>query len=163
MKKQILLGAAAALLLMLAGSCRGNQNVSWSMSYYNFETTLTGTAPSGGLSLRCWGNGPDKARAIENAKKNAVYDVIFKGVKGGTQSYMNKPIVTEVNARERYAEYFDRFFADGGEYRNFVTEASDSDKSRVKSKSNGRENFGVTVIVDRPALQQQLRTDGVIR
>lgn len=75
---------------------------------------------------------------------------------------MSQPIVTEVNACERYAAYFDRFFADGGEYKRFVKETSGSDMSRTKSKSDGRENFGVTVTVDRPALVRQLREDNVI-
>lgn len=44
-----------------------------------------------------------------------------------------------------------------------MKETSGSDNSRVKSKSNGRENFGVTVNVDRPALQKQLREDGIIK
>ena len=58
---------------------------------------------------------------------------------------MSQPIVTEVN-----------------EYKRFVKETSGSDMSRTKSKSDGRENFGVTVTVDRPALVRQLREDNVI-
>lgn len=147
--------------IMLQG-CRGSQRVADSMSYYNFDTTCVAVSPSGMLTLRAWGSGPDRDKAVTEAMKNAVSDVIFKGVKGGGKSYATQAIVTEVNARERYAEYFDRFFADNGEYKKFVNETSTQDKSRLEAKSNGRRNFGLTVDVDRNGLREQLRRDGVI-
>lgn len=163
MKTRNILWAALCGVMLILGSCRGNQNVSESVSYYNFGTSYVNASPSGIVTIRSWGSGPDKSQAIEEAKKNAVYDMIFKGIKGAPKGYMSTALVNEVNARERYAEYFDRFFAKGGEYKKFVKETSGSDNSRVKSKSNGRENFGVTVNVDRPALQKQLREDGIIK
>lgn len=158
---KIMLPAMCALALML-GSCRPNKEVRDSLSYYSFETSYVGTSPSGLVTVRAWGSGPDKAHAIEEAKKNAVSDVIFKGIKGAPAAHTSNPVVTEVNARERYAGYFDRFFADGGEYKYYVKETSLSDGSRTKAKSSGRENFGITVDVDRSALVQRLRADGVI-
>lgn len=147
--------------MVVAAGCRSNQNVSDHLSYYKFETSSVNVSPSGIITVRAWGNGPDKRAAIETAMKNAVSDVIFKGVKGSS-GYAGQPIVTEVNARERYAEYFDRFFANGGEYTRFVTESSSKDKSRAKAKSNGRENYGVTLDIDRPALARHLSDDGII-
>ncbi len=158
---KLYLSAACFVILMLVAGCRGQKEVSGAWSNYEFGTSYVNASPSGELTVRSWGSGSDKAAAIEAAMKNAVNDVIFKGIKGG-KGYLCQPIVTEVNARERYADYFDRFFADGGEYKNFVKETSGSDKSRTKSKSDGRENFGVTVTIDRPALLRQLRADNVI-
>lgn len=159
-KKSYLPAVCLAAVLLMAG-CRGHKEVSGTWSNYEFGTSYVNASPSGEVTLRSWGSGPNKSGAIEAAMKNAVNDVIFKGIKGG-KGYMSQPIVTEVNARERYAAYFDRFFADGGEYKKFVKETSGSDMSRTKSKSDGRENFGVTVTVDRPALVRQLREDNVI-
>ena len=158
--KPIIAAACFALMLQLSG-CRGQKEVSSAWSAFGFETSYVNASASGIVTVRAWGNGSDKAHAIETAKKNAVSDVIFKGVKGG-KGYLGQPIVTEVNARERYAEYFDLFFADGGEYKNFVTESSNSDMSRTRSKSDARENYGITVDIDRSALVRQLRSDNVI-
>ncbi|MDE6361204.1 MAG: hypothetical protein K2L39_08290 [Muribaculaceae bacterium] len=158
---KLYLSVACIVAMMLVTGCRGQKEVSATWSNYEFGTSYVNASPSGEVTIRSWGSGPDKAGAIEAAMKNAVNDVIFKGIKGGN-GYTSQPIVTEVNARERYAEYFDRFFADGGEYKRFVKETSGSDMSRTKSKSDGRENFGVTVTVDRPALVRQLRDDNVI-
>ena len=155
------LSVAITLVMIVLTGCRGQKEISGTWSNYEFGTSYVNASPSGEVTVRSWGSGPDKAQAIEMAKKNAVSDLIFKGISGG-RGYTSKPIVTEVNARERCAEYFDRFFADGGEYRNFVRETSSSDKSRTKSKSDGRQNYGVTVTIDRSALVKQLRDDNVI-
>lgn len=112
--------------------------------------------------MKTWGKGPSKDKAVAQAMKNAVNDIIFKGVGNGNE-YFNKPLVYEVNARERYAEYFDRFFADGGEYANFVNESSHKDGSRIKSKGASRENYAVVVEVNRSALRNQLLNDGIIK
>lgn len=154
------LSLASAIVLML-GSCRSRQQVSDSFAGYDFGTTLVDVSPSGMLTVRTWGSGPDKASSIEEAKKNAVSELIFNGF-ATTSDYNARALVTEVNARERYAEYFDRFFAKGGEYRKFVREASSTDKSRIRSKSTARENHGVVVVIDRNALRRQLVDDGVL-
>ncbi len=156
--------AAACLIALsaIAGGCRGKQDISSTYSLFKFDTTCVGSNGDGSETLRAWGTGPSIDIAIEQAKKNAVNDVIFKGIKGEKGCNQNA-IVTEVNARERYEEYFDRFFADGGEYSKFVTETSNKDKSRIKSKGNSRENYGVIVTIQRSALRDQLRRDGIIR
>lgn len=160
------IGKLAAFALcgvaLLMGSCRGKQEISSSYALFKFDTTCVGTNGDGTQTLRAWGTGPSIDQAIEQAKKNAVSDVIFKGIKGDKGCNQNA-IVTEVNARERYEEYFDRFFANGGEYRNFVFETSNKDRSRVKSKGTSRENYGVVVTVNRSALRDQLRNDGIIK
>lgn len=161
-KKLAILSASAIICVMMAG-CRSSQKVSSAYSNYHFGTSLVNVSPSGLLTLRSWGSGPDKSSAIEEAMKNAVADVIFKGIKGGNGSYSTKPIVNEVNARERYAEYFDRFFATKGEYTKFVKETSSKDNSRTESKSSGRVNYGMTVTVDRSALVNQLAEDNIIK
>ena len=154
------LSLASAIVLML-GSCRSRQQVSDTFAYYNFGTTLIDVSPSGMLTVRAWGNGPDEATSVEEAKKGAVSELIFKGF-STSSDYNARALVTEVNARERYAGYFDRFFAKGGEYRKFVREASSTDKSRARARSTARENHGVTVVIDRNALRQQLIDDGVL-
>lgn len=151
-----------ALLLIALAGCRPKQTVSSTWSQYNFGVHYVGTDGDGTLTLRAWGNGPDIDQAVENAKKNALNQVLFKGVSGASGINAD-PLVTEVNARERYAEYFDRFFAPGGEYANFVRETSRTDGSRMSSESNSRRNYSIIVTVDRPALRQQLRADGVIK
>lgn len=73
------------------------------------------------------------------------------------------PLVLEVNARERYAEYFNPFFSDGGEYKKFVREETGNQASRLEAKGTSINNWGVIVTVDREGLRQQLEKDGVLK
>ena len=161
MKKFKFLSVVAFVGLICLVGCRSKQTIGSSYSYYDFKSTLISASPSGYITMRSWGSGPDKSSAVKEAKKNAVNDVLFKGF-DISNNHMARPLIHEVNARERYAEYFDRFFSDGGEYEKFVEETSSSDGSRIESKSPGRQNYGIIVTIDRNALQNQMRADGLI-
>lgn len=65
-------------------------------------------------TLRAWGRGKNRTDAIEQAKKNAVRDVLFKGVVAGSRECSVRPLITEVNAQERYASYFNDFLETEG-------------------------------------------------
>lgn len=153
------LGVAAGL-----SSCskKVTTPIAASAAYSSFETQCLGVEGDGSQTLRAWGKGTSKGDAIEQAKKNAVSDVLFKGIRG-TGECNQTPLVPEVNARERYAEYFNPFFSDGGEYRKFVKEEKGNEASRLEAKGKSITNYGVIVTVDREGLRQQLEKDGVLR
>ena len=58
----------------------------------------------GSLTLRVMGTGRNKIDAFEQAKKQAVYDVLFKGITKGNTDYNMRPVMTEVNARQRHQD-----------------------------------------------------------
>lgn len=148
-------------LLCLLGACRSNKEVAPTVSVTAMETVSLGNNGDGTITLRAWGSGQNRADAIEQAMLNAVRDVIFKGIKKGTNpGAASRPLVSEVNAEERYARYFEPFFS-GPEYRKFVKEEGGT-AQRMKSTGLSREGYGVVVIVDRAALRKQLIEDGVL-
>ncbi len=116
----------------------------------------------GSQTLRVFGKGKNKADAIEQAKKNAVRDILFKGINAGPGECSQRPLINEVNAQEKYAYYFNPFFKDKGSYRNYV-KLDEKRLSRIKSSNSTQENWGVVVTVDRTALQQQLIDDNIIK
>ncbi|MCR5064219.1 MAG: hypothetical protein K6A67_00440 [Bacteroidales bacterium] len=128
------------------------------------ETECISVEQDGSQTLRVWGKGRNRLDAVEQAKKNAVYDVLFKGVTKGNKGYNLRPIITEVNARERYQDYFDIFFLDGGEYLNYISMA-DRRLGSTKKKVKGSEQviYCVTVRVLIPELKQRLIQDGVLK
>lgn len=161
--KNLVWGFLAIAFVCGMSSCRGKQQVSSTFQAFYFETTSLGLNADGSQTVRAYGKGATKDKAIEEAKKNAVSDIIFKGIPTAREASVKVPLVNEVNARERYAEYFDRFFSDGGEYLKFVKESSNKDKSRIESKGDYRVNYGVVVDVDRAGIKRQLQSDGVLR
>ena len=77
-------------------SCNNLRQVS---ANYDYKTECAGVEGDGSQTLIAWGNGRNRFDAIEQAKKNAVRDVIFKGITDGKDECNNRPVLGEVNAR----------------------------------------------------------------
>lgn len=130
----------------------------------SYQTECISVEQDGSQTLRVFGKGRNRSDAIEQAKKDAVYEVLFRGVQKGNKGYNLRPIVTEVNARERYQDYFDIFFMDGGEYLKYVSMADRRLGSTKKVKnSDAQVGYLVTVRVLIPELRQRLRQDGILK
>jgi hypothetical protein len=128
------------------------------------EPVCIGHELDGTLTIRAWGEGRNRADAREQAKKNAIYAVLFNGVRIGNDGYEARPLVPEVNARERYRDYFDIFFMDGGAYKTYVSIADRRLGSTKKVKSNiNQVKYGFTVRVMVPQLRRRLIDDGVLK
>lgn len=137
-------------------------------AYYDYEAECLGVELDGSQTLRIWAVGSNKKDAVEQAKKNAIRIVIFKGIQSGLSGCNTKPILYEVNAEEKYEDYFNSFFMDGGEYSKYI---SMKDVKRVnmfkrdkdKEKSRHFVKYGVTVRVLRSELKKRLEIDNVLQ
>lgn len=161
MKYQSWLLIVALAAVSIFTGCKTPTKVQNEYATYGFEITCLGLDADGTQMLRSWGTGTNKSKAIEQAKKNAVETVLFKGITGGTGDCNKRPLVNEVNARERYETYFSRFFADGGAYNKYVT-LEEKRTSRIKSANSALEAWSVVVRVDRNALRERLVNDNLI-
>ncbi len=159
--KKVLYMAVLAICISLS-SCKTPTRISSDYSYANFQTECLGVELDGSQTLRVFGKGKNKADAIEQAKKNAVRDILFKGIDAGSGECSQRPLVNEVNAQEKYSYYFNPFFRDKGEYLTFV-KLDEKRLSRIKSSSNTQENWGVVVVVNRAGLRQKLINDNIIK
>lgn len=130
---------------------------------YAQETECISKEMDGSLTLRVFGTGRNRTDALEQAKKQAVYDVLFKGVTRGNTDYNMRPIMTEVNARQRYQDYFDIFFMDRGEYLKYISmEDKRAGSTRVTKRNYRDVTVGVTVRVLVPQLKARLKSDGLL-
>ena len=157
MKKNIIRLFPSLLVLALI-SCSPQSKTAGN---YSYKTECMGVELDGSQTVKAWGNGRNREDAIEQAKKNAVRDVLFKGITEGRQDCEKRPLVPEVNAQMKYESYFNKFFADGGEYKTFV---SMKDQRGGATKMGARESvtFGVVLRILRSDLKQKLITDGIL-
>ena len=137
--------------------------VSGSTSYYDFEIECMGTDADGSQILKVWGKGKNKKDALEDAKKDAVRALIFKGINAGTGDCKKRPLITTVNAEEKYEEYFRKFFQDNGPYEKDVSSKDEKKNSKVVSKGKAQEVYGITVTVDYYKLKDRLINEGIIK
>lgn len=117
----------------------------------------------GSQTLRVWGEGRNRSDAVEQAKKNAVYEIIFNGVVKGNKGYNQRPMVTVVNARQRFQAYFDTFFMDNGEYAKYVSMQDRRIGTTEKVIGSAQVRCCITVRVLCPQLRAKLRQDGIIQ
>lgn len=160
MKKRTLI-ACATMVMMALWSC-GSSKTS-EASYYTMETTYIGSEMDGSITLRAWGDGNSKKDAVEQALKQAVYDVIFSNNIKGTTGIDTRPLVLEANAKEKYQNYFNAFFTDGGEYLDYVSQKDEKSNSKQVLENRNAYRYGVTVRVLRSALKAKLQQDGIIK
>lgn len=149
--------AMAAVALSLAGATAQTQTV-----YARSSVRCMGVELDGSQTLRVQGYGRNRADAKEQAQKNAVWAVIFDGIREGSGGCETRPLVTEVNARERYEDYFNIFFADNGEYKKYVSLRDTKKRSGGKVKDKTGYSYDLTVRVLRSELKARLKADNVI-
>jgi len=133
---------------------------------YNYKTSCVDVESDGSQTLLAWGKGRNRSDAVEQAKKNAVSDVLFSGIIDGNSACSKRPLLAEVNAREKYEDYFNAFFSDGGEYKNFVSlrdERIGNKLSRDRKKTSESVTNGLVVRVLRAELKAKLIADNIIK
>jgi len=131
-------------------------------NYARTSIRCMGVELDGSQTLRVLGYGRNRADAKEQAKKNAVWAVIFDGVKDGVEGCNTRPLITEVNAKERYEDYFNIFFTDNGAYKEYVSVRDTKLRSGGRSKDKLGYSYDITIRVLRPQLKARLKSDNLI-
>ena len=110
-------------MLFLSGitsdlTAQRNSNI----GYYTIESECLGSELDGSITLRAWGPGRNRFDAVDQAKKNALREVIFKGIRKGSPECNQRPLLPEVNAEMKYEDFFNRFFSDRtDDYKKFCS------------------------------------------
>lgn len=117
----------------------------------------------GTLTIRAYGVGKNRSTSKEQAMKNAVYNVIFKGVPVQNNAYLSRPLLFEANAEEKYNGFFTDFFSENGAWKQFA----DLHDKRLGSTSSSRRRVqastDVTVRVHRDKLRSYLEQNNIIK
>ncbi|SFW21227.1 hypothetical protein [Cellulophaga fucicola] len=133
---------------------------------WRYDVECEGIAKQGSKLVKVWSYSKNPKFAIEQAMKNAVHGMVFKGYSGGGNGCTSfKPLVTDVGAESEHAVFFADFFKDGGEFRKYVTAAADGniapgDRLKVSKKEY---KIGVVVNVSTDQLRKALEAKGIIR
>ena len=151
------------MLFFFDGLAQRNSNI----GRYTIETECLGVEMDGSVTLRAWGTGRNRFDAVDQAKKNAVRDVLFKPTRNGSSDCNPHPLVPEVNAEMKYEDYFNRFFSDRrGSYKKFCSGKDERISNKIFRRGMGDSKivtYSVIVRVLRSELKEQLREDGIIK
>ena len=156
MKKYFILTLLLSLTCSVCNAQRQNSGIK------EFEVECLGVEGDGSQTVRAYGFGKDKEVATDQAQKNAVYAVIFKGITKGSGCNM-KPLINEVNAREKYEDYFDNFFKDDGPYKDFISMDDERMFGREDTRNALGRRYAVVITVLRSELRMKLKEDGILK
>jgi hypothetical protein len=148
---------------LVSFSCSTQRDISGNYAYKTecFESELDGS-----ITVKAWGNGRNYFDACEQAKKNAVWDVLFNGITDGKSECHQRPLVHEVNARQKYDDYFNKFFAGRGAYKRYVSVRDERIVSKFdRSRKGARQSVthGIILRIMRADLKGKLIKDGIIK
>ena len=157
MRKKILYLTTAALLVITA--CSEQKRLS---SSYTYKTQCVGVDLDGSQTVLAFSDNRIKNEAIEEAKKNAVKDLLFNGITEGKPDCDVKPVLAEANALANHQEYFARFFVN--DFRSYVIllEERAGQKAKDQKLKNVANSTGYVVRVNRPALRRRMLADGIL-
>jgi len=136
-----------------------NETFEWR---YEIEVVNTGT--QGTKQVKVWTYSKKADVAMEQAKKNAVHGIIFKGMpnKGSVQG--DKAMAQDPNLESSQEEFFKEFFKDGGKYSKYVTLVNNGAIAAGDIMKIGKEyKVGVIVSVNTGGLRKDLEQAGIIK
>ncbi|MEO7283124.1 hypothetical protein [Gelidibacter sp.] len=129
---------------------------------YEIEAVQTGT--QGSYLIKVWSYSKKPDVAIEQAKKNAVHGIIFRGFIGSQSVAGQKPLANNGNLEVEKEDFFKSFFANGGKYMKFVSMSHDGAVAAGDRMKVGKEyKVGVVVSVNVSTLRKDLEDAGVIK
>jgi len=131
---------------------------------WRYEIEAVNIGVQGTYLIKAWTYSKKPDVAIEQAKKNAVHGVIFKGFAGKKGVPGQKPLVSNVNLEEEKEDFFKPFFKDGGKYMKFVTISNDGNIGAGDRLKVGKEyKIGVMVSVNISELRRDLEDAGIVK
>jgi len=134
------------------------------MLQWRYEIEAVGTGTQGTYQIKVWTYSKNAETAIEQAQKNAVHGIIFKGFPDVERVKGQKSLAQNPNIEQEKEEFFKDFFRDGGKYQKFITLINNGAIAQGDRIKIGKEyKIGVVVSVNIAALRKDLEEAGVIK
>ncbi|GAA4972682.1 hypothetical protein [Algibacter aquimarinus] len=143
-----------------------NEKANKDTRIWRYDIECEGIAKLGSKLVKVWSYSKNPKHAISHAMKNAVHGIIFKGYAGGGQGCTSfSPLVKDAETEGKFIEFFDAFFADGGEYLKYVSAATDGNIAPGDRLKISRREYkiGAIVNVQVDQLRKRLEAKGIVR
>jgi hypothetical protein len=160
------------LIALFAGSLlsctvikeKAREKADYDTQNWVYELEAAGIGAQGTHLVKVWSYSKLPGIATEQAKKNAVHGIIFRGYPGKSGIPGLRPMAMNPNLEIERKDFFDPFFAQGGKYMKFVALTNEGRiAAGDRLKVGGRYKIGITVTVYTAELRKDLENAGIIR
>ncbi len=168
MKKIFLILLSAALVLFCfdasAQSKKKKKAADTNTAQWYYELEAYNAPNNGAVYIKVWSYGQDVTIARDQAMKNAVHGVMFRGVPANQTKRIpaKSPLVADYVVEQNNRAFFDQFFANGGEYLRYVTKTTSASSDDIMKYDKKNYKVGIIVTVQYDALKKMLEQRGII-
>jgi len=132
------------------------------MHIFRYEIECAGVGNAGTYLVKVWSYSKKPIVAFEQAAKNAVHGVLFKGFPASKECRQGqKPIAANPAVEQEQAEFFKNFFRDNGAYLKYINIAGNTATGTVKIGKEYKVSRIISVAKDQ--LRKDLEDEGVIK
>ena len=110
--KKFLFFTIAFLLMPLIALAKGEDEVA------SYQIEGAGTGAQGTYLVKVWVVTDNKKLSDDIIGRCGVHGVLFKGFSNTETRQHQKPLAGSPTVEQQHLDFFNEFFADGGEYRN---------------------------------------------
>ncbi|MCF8463540.1 MAG: hypothetical protein K9G41_01760 [Flavobacteriales bacterium] len=132
---------------------------------WRYELEVVNEGAQGTYLIKIWSYSKKPQVAFEQAKKNAVHGIVFKGYTGAGRIKGQKALVQDPSAEITHEAFFKEFFADNGKYMKFVQLTTDGAIAPGDIMKAGKKEYkvGIVVAVNKDDLRNYLESEKIIR
>jgi hypothetical protein len=164
LQKQTTLLVLMLFCFSVSGIAQAKRKANKDTEAWRYEIEAVQTGVQGTYLIKVWSYSKKPDVAIEQAKKNAVHGIIFRGFAGKQGIPGQKALTSNVNLEQEKADFFDPFFSNGGKYMKFVASTNDGAVAAEDRMKIGKEyKVGVIVSVNVSELRKDLEEAGIIK
>ena len=165
MKKTKFILAAIIILCsatVFSQNKKAKKNADKETLFFRYEIECMGVGTAGTYLVKVWSYSKKPEVALEQAKKNAIHGIIFKGFGASNACRQaQKPMATSPTLEHEQAGFFKTFFKNGGDYMKYV--ATSEPNSRDVLKIGKEYKVGVVVSIFKDNLRKDLETAGILK
>lgn len=134
-------------------------------SSYNYEVSTIAVGVDGTKLVKVWGYGKKAEDAIRHAKELGVACALFRGFPAGSNGSAapTPAIISNHGEPALHQDYFDQFFAPGGQYLQYVnvsTDGTTTDRVKVNKKTY---KVGVVLSISYDELRKEMERQGIAK
>ena len=162
--KQVVFTLLAVVAFAFNANAQAKKKADKDTKNWRYEIEAVQQGVAGTYLIKVWSYSKKPDVAIDQAKKNAVHGIIFRGYAGTDRVPGQSPLTSNPNIEEEKADFFDAFFADGGKYMKFVSVTNDGAVAAEDRMKVGKEyKIGVLISVRKEELRKDLENAGIIK
>jgi len=121
MKKLILFLLSTLFCLNISATSTKQKEADKDTKAYRYEIECAGNAQPGCYLVKVSSYSKKREIAEKQCRANAVHGVLFKGFSGSRGCTAQRALINTPGAEDQNAKYFDKFFAENGEFMKYAS------------------------------------------